>query len=155
MPISPPNGESSTTIPALSILSLSFLHLMDKKEDMAAKQRRKNFETRPLGEENRIDFHHEGFTLFIDGGGEAKSSSIQILNLEKPVCVPRFLINRSVRYQSSLPHDLSHHGARIQRDASYKFQKILIYWHVSCPPPVRSPSAFRRFTFMTHILSCS
>ena len=39
---------------------------------MAAKQKRKNFEAKPMGEENRIDFHPKGFTLFIDGGGEAK-----------------------------------------------------------------------------------
>jgi len=31
--------------------------MMKKKEEMTTIQRRKNFKTRPLGEENRIDFH--------------------------------------------------------------------------------------------------
>ena len=76
-PISPSNGESSATIPTISSLSISFLHLMKKKEDMAAKQRRKNFEVIPIGEENKIGFDHKSFTLFIDGGGDAKSLPIQ------------------------------------------------------------------------------
>jgi len=38
-----------------------------KKKEMAMEQRRKNFETRPLREENRTNFHPKSFTLFIDG----------------------------------------------------------------------------------------
>ena len=53
---------------------------MKKKEDMIAKQKRKNFEAKPLGEENKIDFHHGGFISFINGGEEAELFSIQIPN---------------------------------------------------------------------------
>ena len=61
-----------------------------KQEDMTTKQRRKNFEARPLWEENRIDFHLEGFTLFIDGG-EAKPSPIEIPNPQKIDQYPKIL----------------------------------------------------------------
>ena len=50
-----------------------------KKEDMAVKQRWKNFEARPLGEENKVDFNLEGFILYINGG-ETEPSTIQISN---------------------------------------------------------------------------
>jgi len=68
---------------------------MKKKEDMASKQRRNNFEARPLGEENIIDFHTEGFTLFINGGGRTEPSPVQIPNPQKVHPHPRFSVNRS------------------------------------------------------------
>jgi len=55
------NWHIAPSISTISILSLSFLHLMKKKEDMAAKQRRKNFKASLLGEENRVGFHPKGF----------------------------------------------------------------------------------------------
>jgi len=62
-----------------------------KKEDIASKQRKKNFEARPLGEENNIDFHPKGFALFINGRGEAELPSIQNPNPQNVDPRPKIL----------------------------------------------------------------
>ena len=62
---------------------------MKKKEDMIAKQRR--------GEENIIDFYPKSFTLFIDGGEEAKRFQFKILVLEKSIHVSRSSVNQISR----------------------------------------------------------
>jgi len=90
-----------------------------KKEDIAAKQRRKNFEARPLGEENRIDLHPKGFTLFIDRGGEVKPYPIQNSNPKKASPCPRILGQPNQQKINCRCHTIS--VIMIRRDASYKF----------------------------------
>jgi len=63
---------------------------------------------------------HEGLSLFIDG--KVKTSLIQISNLRKSQSTSQdSRSTESAKYQSLLPHDLSHNDARIE-DTHHRFR---------------------------------
>ena len=62
-------------------------------------------------------------------------------------------LTKLARYQPPMPHDLNHHGVRVQKDDSYRFQVSLInrqpYVIHACNLQAKS----KRFTSMEPILS--
>jgi len=85
---------------------------------------------------------HEGFCLFIDEGGVKpipirvlapwKVSSHHLWKSRSTSQDPRLI--KSEGYQPSLPHDICHYGAMIQKDVGYRFHANLINWHANYHP---------------------
>jgi len=75
-------------------------------------------------------------------------------SLERQFISREFWSIREAQYQPLLPHDLSHHGTEIRRDARLLIPRGQIDQHTSCYPATRSPLQSWRFTLIIRIFLC-